>query len=39
MTAIERICPDARKLLLIPENHTRNQFYLQNVASSRPSCA
>lgn len=30
--AIERICPDARKLLLIPENHTRNQFYLQNVA-------
>ena len=30
--AIERICPDARKLLLVPENHTRNQFYLQNVA-------
>jgi len=30
--AIERICPDARRLLLIPENHTRNQFYLQNVA-------
>ena len=30
--AIERICPDARKVLLIPENHTRNQFYLQNVA-------
>ena len=30
--AIERICPDARNLLLIPENHTRNQFYLQNVA-------
>ena len=30
--AIERICPDARHLLLIPENHTRNQFYLQNVA-------
>ncbi len=30
--AVERICPDARKLLLIPENHTRNQFYLQNVA-------
>ncbi|KON81741.1 glutamate--cysteine ligase [Azoarcus sp. PA01] len=30
--AIERICPDARQLLLIPENHTRNQFYLQNVA-------
>lgn len=30
--AIERICPDARRLLLVPENHTRNQFYLQNVA-------
>ena len=30
--AVERICPDARQLLLIPENHTRNQFYLQNVA-------
>jgi len=32
MTAIEKICPDARRLLLIPENHTRNQYYLQNVA-------
>ncbi|TVT51138.1 MAG: glutamate--cysteine ligase [Denitromonas halophila] len=31
-SAIERICPDARNVLLIPENHTRNQFYLQNVA-------
>ncbi|MEC5399298.1 glutamate--cysteine ligase [Uliginosibacterium sp. H1] len=30
--AVERICPDAQQLLLIPENHTRNQFYLQNVA-------
>lgn len=30
--AVERICPEARNLLLIPENHTRNQFYLQNVA-------
>ena len=25
-------CPDAKNLLLIPENHTRNTFYLQNVA-------
>ena len=33
MSAIERICPDARSLLLIPENHTRNQFYLQNVVA------
>ena len=32
MSAIEKFCPDARSLLLIPENHTRNQFYLQNVA-------
>jgi glutamate--cysteine ligase len=31
MVAIEKICPDARNLLLIPENHTRNTFYLQNV--------
>jgi glutamate--cysteine ligase len=30
--AIERTCPDARKLMLIPERHTRNVFYLQNVA-------
>jgi glutamate--cysteine ligase len=33
MTAIEKICPDARGMVLIPENHTRNQFYLQNVAT------
>ncbi|GAB4165527.1 MAG: glutamate--cysteine ligase [Rhodocyclaceae bacterium] len=32
MTAIERICPDARNLLLVPESHTRNLFYLANVA-------
>jgi len=31
MAAIEKICPNARNLLLIPENHTRNVFYLQNV--------
>ena len=35
MTAIERICPNARRLLLVPENHTRNLFYLQNVARLR----
>ena len=33
MVAVEKICPDARGLLLIPENHTRNTFYLQNVAT------
>lgn len=32
MSAIEKFCPSACKLLLIPENHTRNAFYLQNVA-------
>ncbi|PHV12510.1 glutamate--cysteine ligase [Chitinimonas sp. BJB300] len=32
-SSLEKICPDARRLLLIPENHTRNQFYLQNVAA------
>jgi glutamate--cysteine ligase len=32
MTAVEKICPEARGVLLIPENHTRNLFYLQNVA-------
>ncbi len=32
MAAIEKICPEARNLLIIPENHTRNTFYLANVA-------
>ena len=32
MSAIEKICPEAKNLLLIPENHTRNTFYLTNVA-------
>jgi len=30
--AVERLCSNAARLLLIPENHTRNQYYLQNVA-------
>ena len=33
-SAIEKICPEARGVLLIPENHTRNQFYLQNAKVS-----
>jgi glutamate--cysteine ligase len=33
MVALEKVCPDARGALLIPENHTRNQHYLQNVAT------
>ena len=32
MAAVEKLCPEACNLLLIPENHTRNLFYLQNVA-------
>lgn len=31
MVAIEKICPEARRLLVIPENHTRNTYYLWNV--------
>lgn len=31
MAAIEKICPEARNLLVIPENHTRNTFYLANI--------
>jgi len=31
MAAIDKYCPDARNLLLIPEGHARNPFYLQNV--------
>lgn len=29
--AVERACKTAKSILLIPENHTRNTFYLQNV--------
>jgi len=32
MAAIDKYCPDARNLLMIPEVHTRNPMYLQNVA-------
>ncbi|WP_319380941.1 glutamate--cysteine ligase [Thiomicrorhabdus sp.] len=30
-TAVTQICPIADGILLIPENHTRNLFYLENV--------
>ena len=33
MSAVEKVCPEARRLLLIPENHTRNTYYLSNVAA------
>ncbi|MDO9278756.1 MAG: glutamate--cysteine ligase [Polaromonas sp.] len=31
MAAIEKICPEAKNLLIVPESHTRNSFYLSNV--------
>ena len=38
MVAIEKICPEAKNLLLIPEyhsNHTQNTFYLSSIAQLR----
>ncbi len=35
MAAIEKICPEARNLLLVPESHTRNSFYLANLLQLR----
>lgn len=35
MAAIEKVCPNVRDLLLIPESHTRNLYYLENVARLR----
>ena len=35
MAAIEKICPEARNLLIIPENRIRNTFYLSNLAQLR----
>ena len=32
MSAVQKICPDSHRLMLVPENHTRNLHYLQNVA-------
>lgn len=29
--AIEKICPEASKIIIIPENHSRNIFYLKNI--------
>jgi glutamate--cysteine ligase len=29
--AVEKICPEAHRLMIIPENHTRNTYYLRNV--------
>jgi glutamate--cysteine ligase len=35
MSVIDKTCPEAKNLLIIPENHTRNTFYLSNVAQLR----
>jgi glutamate--cysteine ligase len=32
-SAIEKFCPEAKNLVLVPENHTRNKWYLENVAT------
>jgi len=34
-SAVERVCPTAARVLLIPESHTRNMFYLESVATLR----
>ena len=31
LDAVERACPQAKSVLIVPEHHTRNPFYLQNV--------
>jgi glutamate--cysteine ligase len=33
MSAVQKICPDSRRFMIVPENHTRNLHYLQNVAT------
>jgi glutamate--cysteine ligase len=35
MAAIEKICPEARNLLIIPENDVRSTFYLSNLVQMR----
>lgn len=32
-SALERVCPTAARVVLIPENHTRNQPYLESLAA------
>ncbi|AFJ02904.1 Glutamate--cysteine ligase, divergent, of Alpha- and Beta-proteobacteria type [Methylophaga frappieri] len=33
--AVERVCPRARRILIIAENHTRNLFYLESLETLR----
>jgi glutamate--cysteine ligase len=35
MASIEKICPEARNLLIVPENQTHSTFYLSNLAQLR----
>jgi len=35
VSAVDKLCPVAKNMLLIPESHTRNKSYLQNVATLR----
>jgi glutamate--cysteine ligase len=35
MASIEKICPEARNLLIVPENQTQNTSYLSNLAQLR----
>jgi glutamate--cysteine ligase len=35
MSAVQKICPDAQRFMLVPESHTRNLHYLSNVAMLR----
>lgn len=32
-SAVERVCPTGQRILLVPENHTRNLFYLESLAT------
>ena len=32
-SAIEHVCPAAAKIMIIPESHTRNLYYLESVAT------
>ena len=34
-SAVERVCPRARRVLIIAENHTRNLFYLESLETLR----
>lgn len=37
-SAVERVCPRAKRVLIIAENHTRNLFYLESLESLRAIC-